>query len=127
MRPGPIATGQRLVGAAPIIAVDPLPSARERALSFGADLALDPAAPEFTGQVRAATNGRGLDFAFDSTGVPAVREQAASVLGLNGCLILVGITHTPLTISEGLTSNYLSKQVRDTTVASPSPSANWCN
>ncbi|CCK26123.1 dehydrogenase [Streptomyces davaonensis JCM 4913] len=102
----------RLVGAAPIIAVDPLPSARERALAFGADMALDPAAPDFADQVRAATGGRGLDFAFDCAGVPVVREQAASVLGLGGSLILVGITPHPLTISEGLTFNYLSKQVR---------------
>ncbi|MGW2698333.1 zinc-binding dehydrogenase, partial [Streptomyces sp. NPDC001296] len=102
----------RLVGAAPIIAVDPLPSARERALAFGADLALDPAAPDFADQVRAATGGRGLDFAFDCAGVPAVRDQAASVLGLGGSLILVGITPRPLTITEGLTFNYLQKQVR---------------
>ncbi|MEV6834661.1 zinc-binding dehydrogenase [Streptomyces sp. NPDC051133] len=102
----------RLAGAAPIIAVDPLPSARERALAFGADHALDPAAPDFADQVRAATEGRGLDFAFDCAGVPAVREQAASVLGLGGSLILVGITPRPLTITEGLTFNYLCKQVR---------------
>ncbi|MFE5035050.1 zinc-binding dehydrogenase [Streptomyces sp. NPDC056683] len=102
----------RLVGAAPIIAVDPLPSARERALAFGADFALDPAAPDFADQVRAATEGRGLDFAFDCAGVPAVREQAASVLGPGGSLILVGITPRPLTITEGLTFNYLQKQVR---------------
>ncbi|MFF4316169.1 zinc-binding dehydrogenase [Streptomyces sp. NPDC001507] len=102
----------RLVGAAPIIAVDPLPSARERALAFGADFALDPAAPDFADQVRAATDGRGLDFAFDCAGVPAVREQAASVLGPGGSLILVGITPRPLTITEGLTFNYLQKQVR---------------
>ncbi|MFE1983768.1 hypothetical protein [Streptomyces mirabilis] len=44
--------------------------------------------------------------------MPIVREQAASVLGLNGSLILVGITPQPLTISEGLTFNHLSKQVR---------------
>ncbi|MGW2034209.1 zinc-binding dehydrogenase [Streptomyces sp. NPDC001811] len=102
----------RLVGAAPIIAVDPLPGARERALAFGADLALDPAAPDFADRVRAATDGRGLDFAFDCAGVPAVRDQAASVLGLGGSLILVGITPRPLTITEGLTFNYLQKQVR---------------
>ncbi|MGQ5635715.1 MULTISPECIES: zinc-binding dehydrogenase [unclassified Streptomyces] len=102
----------RLVGAAPIIAVDPLPSARERALAFGADHALDPAAPDFADQIHAATGGRGLDFAFDCAGVPAVREQAASVLGLGGSLILVGITPRPLTITEGLTFNYMCKQVR---------------
>ncbi|MFD6995996.1 hypothetical protein ACFWA5_06880 [Streptomyces mirabilis] len=60
----------------------------------------------------AATGGRGLDFAFDCADVPIVREQAASVLGLNGSLILVGITPQPLTLSEGLTFNHLSKQVR---------------
>ncbi|MFD7607044.1 hypothetical protein ACFWAN_42620 [Streptomyces mirabilis] len=43
--------------------------------------------------------------------MPIVREQAASVLGLNGSLILVGITPQPLTIS-GLTFNHLSRQVR---------------
>jgi D-arabinose 1-dehydrogenase-like Zn-dependent alcohol dehydrogenase len=102
----------RLVGAAPIIAVDPLPSARERALAFGADLALDPAADDFADQVHTATAGRGLDFAFDCAGVPAVREQAAAVLGQHGALILVGITPQPLTITEGLTFNYLAKQVR---------------
>ncbi|MFE5082017.1 hypothetical protein [Streptomyces mirabilis] len=44
--------------------------------------------------------------------MPIVRKQAASVLGLNGSLILVGITPQLLTISEGLTFNHLSKQVR---------------
>ena len=33
-------------------------------------------APEFRDQVHAATNGRGLDHAFDFAGVQAVREQA---------------------------------------------------
>jgi threonine dehydrogenase-like Zn-dependent dehydrogenase len=102
----------RMVGAAPVIAIDPLPSARERALAFGADIALDPMADDFAERVLEATGGRGLDCAFDCAGVPAVREQAASVLGLKGSLILVGITPHPLTISEGLTFNYLSKQVR---------------
>ncbi|MEV6118437.1 zinc-binding dehydrogenase [Streptomyces sp. NPDC052109] len=109
----------RLVGAAPIIAVDPLPGARERALAFGADVALDPAAPDFAEQVRAATAGKGLDFAFDCAGVAPVREQAASVLGPGGCLILVGITPEPLTITEGLTFNYLQKQVRGHYGATP--------
>ncbi|WP_254705583.1 zinc-binding dehydrogenase [Streptomyces vilmorinianum] len=102
----------RLVGAAPVIAIDPLPGARSRALAFGADVARYPTAPDFADHVRAATGERGLDFAFDCAGVPAVREQAASVLGQGGALILVGITPTPLTITEGLTFNYLGKQVR---------------
>ena len=90
----------RLVGAAPIIAVDPLPAARERAIAFGADLALDPTAPEFADQVLAATNGRGLEHAFDFAGVQAVREQADAVLAPGGALVLVGLTPEPLTINR---------------------------
>ncbi|GAA0637617.1 zinc-binding dehydrogenase [Kutzneria viridogrisea] len=91
----------RFCGAAPIIAIDPLPGARERALRFGADLALDPTAEDFAEQVRAATQGRGLDYAFDFAGVSAVREQAAKVLGLGGALVLVGLTDAPLSVADG--------------------------
>jgi threonine dehydrogenase-like Zn-dependent dehydrogenase len=90
----------RLAGAAPIIAVDPLPAARERALAFGADLALDPTVPEFLDEVRRVTNGRGLDHAFDFAGVASVREQADAALAPGGGLVLVGLTPVPLTITN---------------------------
>jgi threonine dehydrogenase-like Zn-dependent dehydrogenase len=100
-----------MVGAAPVIAVDPLPGARDRALVFGADVALDPADPGFAEAMRQASGGRGLDYAFDFAGVPAVREQASSVLGDHGALVLVGLTAAPLTISESLTFSFMNKQV----------------
>lgn len=92
----------RLVGAAPIIAIDPLPSARERALAFGADVALDPGADDLLDQVRAVTGGQGLEFAFDFAGVGAVREQAVAALGLAGALVLVGLTPEPLTVPNNV-------------------------
>jgi D-arabinose 1-dehydrogenase-like Zn-dependent alcohol dehydrogenase len=49
----------RMVGAAPIIAIDPLPSARERALRLGADVALDPRAVDVVEEVRSAARPRG--------------------------------------------------------------------
>lgn len=82
----------RLAGAAPVIAVDPLAAARDRALDFGADLALDPADPGFAEAVAGATGGRGLDAAFDFAGVGAVRDQATGVLARGGVLVLVGLT-----------------------------------
>lgn len=91
----------RLAGAAPIIAVDPLPAARERALAFGADLALDPADPGFADAIIAATGGRGLDAAFDFAGVAPVRDQAAAVLARGGQLVLVGLTPDALTVTNG--------------------------
>jgi threonine dehydrogenase-like Zn-dependent dehydrogenase len=102
----------RPAGAAPVIAVDPLAGARERALAFGADLALDPADPGFAEAVGRATAGRGLDAAFDFAGVPAVREQAAAVLGRGGVLVLAGLTPKPLTITDGTRFSFLRNQVR---------------
>lgn len=90
----------RLVGAVPIIAIDPLPAARERALMFGADLALDPRAEDFLDQVKLATAGRGLDYAFDFAGVVAAREQAVTALAPSGALVLAGLTPEPLTITN---------------------------
>ncbi|GAB2996739.1 zinc-binding dehydrogenase [Amycolatopsis acidiphila] len=101
----------RMIGAVPIVAVDPLESARERALEFGADLALDPADPDLGKQVSAATGGAGLDTAFDMAGVPAVREQAVSCLGFGGKLVLVGLTPRPLTITDSIPLSFRRKQI----------------
>ncbi|MGW6909079.1 zinc-binding dehydrogenase [Streptomyces sp. NPDC054940] len=90
----------RAVGAFPIVAVDPSPAARERALASGADLALAPADDAFADKVRAVTGGAGLEVAFDFAGVDAVREQALSVLGRSGKLVLVGLSGTPVAITD---------------------------
>ncbi|MGV9427941.1 zinc-binding dehydrogenase [Streptomyces sp. NPDC003656] len=109
----------RLAGAAPIVAVDPLPGARKRALAFGADLALDPAAPDFAEAVLRATGGRGLDVALDFAGVPAVREQAATVLCRGGIMVLAGLTPHPLTITEGTRFSWNRNQIRGHYGSSP--------
>ncbi|WP_280383749.1 zinc-binding dehydrogenase [Nocardia wallacei] len=102
----------RLVGAAPIIAVDPLPAARQRALELGADLAFDPAEPDLRGKIYAATDGTGLAAAFDFAGVEAVREQAVVCLGPAGRLVLVGLTDKPITITGGTAFSFFQQQLR---------------
>ncbi|MFE1202470.1 zinc-binding dehydrogenase [Streptomyces sp. NPDC058762] len=101
----------RAIGACPVVAVDPNPVARERALAAGADLALDSADPELRQTVRAATGGAGLAAAFDFAGVPQVREQAVSVLAPKGRLVLVGLTDKPLTVTDGTRFSYLQQRV----------------
>ncbi|MCM0677347.1 zinc-binding dehydrogenase [Micromonospora phytophila] len=101
----------RLVGAAPVIAVEPLPAARERALTLGADAALDPADTAFRDAVLELTGGRGLDVAFDFAGVTAVREQALTVLGRRGRLVLAGIANKPVTIASDSPFNYFQQAV----------------
>lgn len=92
----------RIVGAAPIVAVDPLEAARDRALAFGADFAFDPADPHFGEQIAAVTGGAGLDVAYDMAGVGAVREQAVRCLARDGRLVLVGLTPEPLTLPNSI-------------------------
>lgn len=90
----------RAIGACPIIAVDPSPAARERALAFGADIALDSADPDLRSVIRSATGGLGLEFAFDFAGVTPVREQAIRQLAPGGKLVLVGLSGKPITIED---------------------------
>ncbi|NMO20531.1 alcohol dehydrogenase catalytic domain-containing protein [Pyxidicoccus fallax] len=101
----------RAIGAAPIIAIDPLEPARTRALEFGADLALDAMAPDVRERIKAITGGRMLDVAFDMAGVAPVREQALRCLGPGGRLVLVGLTPAPLTIGDSIGFSYRQQKL----------------
>lgn len=68
--PSAVSAGQRVL-------------ARQRAIDYGADLAVDPAA-DCVAQILAAVGGGGLDFAFDFAGAPAAREQALASLSRRG-------------------------------------------
>lgn len=92
----------RMIGAAPIVALDPLPEARERALRAGADVAIDPRLDDAVAQVRAVTGGVGLDAAFDVVGSPAIIAQAETCLAGRGRLVMVGISAEPTTLGPGL-------------------------
>jgi threonine dehydrogenase-like Zn-dependent dehydrogenase len=92
----------RLVDAAPILAFDPLPSARERALAVGADVALDPRGGDVVERVRELTDGRMLDVAVDLVGSNDVLAQAASCLGRFGRCVMVGLSLDPVQLGPGL-------------------------
>jgi threonine dehydrogenase-like Zn-dependent dehydrogenase len=80
----------RMLGAAPVVAIDPRPAARERALALGADAALDPAAASFAGDLRAANGGRFLDLALHMADGGAAYQQVVASLAPEGRAVLVG-------------------------------------
>lgn len=82
----------RLVGAAPIVAVDINPAVRERALELGADYAVDSRADELHDRIAEITAGRGLDVAFDAVGLKVTFEQALNNLTVGGRLVGVGMS-----------------------------------
>ncbi|MEU8359874.1 zinc-binding dehydrogenase [Nonomuraea sp. NPDC048882] len=102
----------RLIGAAPVIAVDPLPAARLRGIDAGADAVLDPADPRLRDIVSAMTGGLGLDAAFDFAGVAHAREQAMLLLGQGGRLIVAGLANEPLTVPNDIALAYFGQSVR---------------
>lgn len=92
----------RLVGAAPIIAVDINAAVRRRALELGADYALDSRDDTLHEAIRDITAGRGLDVAFDAVGLKVTFEQALDQLTVGGRLVSVGMS--PQEPSVGPTS-----------------------
>jgi 2-desacetyl-2-hydroxyethyl bacteriochlorophyllide A dehydrogenase len=91
----------RLMGAAPIVALDPLEDARKRALAAGADVALDPRDEPAVLAVRAATGGLGVDVALDVVGSVAVLQQAEQCLARRGRMVMVGMSMEPTNLGPG--------------------------
>jgi aryl-alcohol dehydrogenase len=90
--------GGRIQGCATIILVEPHAARRALALEFGATHVIDPAeAPDLAAAVRAILPG-GVDYAFDTTGLPVVHAAIMASLAPKGVVGLVGIAPpgTPL-------------------------------
>lgn len=83
-------------GLATIIVVEPMASRRELALELGATHAIDPTDGSIAEQVRALTPA-GVDFVIDTTGVPAVIQDAFGALAHRGQIGLIGMPADPET------------------------------
>jgi aryl-alcohol dehydrogenase len=77
-------------GCSRIVVSDPLPQRRALALALGATQAIDPVDPSIGSVAQAVLReGPGVDFALDTTGLPAVIREAAAALRQRGVLGLV--------------------------------------
>ncbi|MGL4304747.1 MAG: zinc-binding dehydrogenase, partial [Mycobacteriaceae bacterium] len=75
--------------AAVIVAIDPVPNKRELALSLGATHACSP--EDAATVVAAATNGLGVQYAFEAAGVVPAMEQAFTLTAKGGTMVSVGL------------------------------------
>jgi D-arabinose 1-dehydrogenase-like Zn-dependent alcohol dehydrogenase len=101
----------RLVGAAPIIAVDINETVRGRALELGADHAFDSRDPDISDRISEVTAGRGLDVAFDAVGLKVTFEQALGCLTVGGRLVGVGMSAESPTVGPTSFFGLTKKQV----------------
>jgi D-arabinose 1-dehydrogenase-like Zn-dependent alcohol dehydrogenase len=81
----------RMMGAGFIAALDTQAQARERAIEFGADLAIDPAEQPHPGRAIRAHFGRGVDLALEFVGRPETVETTLRCLDTGGRAVLVGV------------------------------------
>jgi len=81
----------KAAGAVPIIAVDPSPEKRAKALSFGADYALNPYAEDFAETAKKLTSG-GAKVGIEVTGVGAGLNGILDCMARFGRVALLGCT-----------------------------------
>jgi len=81
----------RLVGATKIIASDILPHRLDAAKSLGANHAVLAASGSEVEEIRAATQGRGVDVAFEAAGKQGAVDAAVGAVRPGGKVILAGI------------------------------------
>jgi S-(hydroxymethyl)glutathione dehydrogenase/alcohol dehydrogenase len=98
-----VVQGARLAGAARIIAIDRRPTAMQRAVALGATHTLKPAADDAPGEqlaaaVRALTDGRGADHAFEATGVAALAFLPLKLCRHGGNAVQLSGAHGPVSV-----------------------------
>ncbi|MFW0873046.1 NAD(P)-dependent alcohol dehydrogenase [Rhodococcoides corynebacterioides] len=80
----------RIAGCTTVIAVDLHDSRLELAETIGATHTVNGRTDDVVERIADITGGAGLNFALDTTAVPAVLQQAAASLGIGGTVALVG-------------------------------------
>jgi threonine dehydrogenase-like Zn-dependent dehydrogenase len=90
---GPVGLSAAMVaktsGAKTIVA-DPLPARRERALNYGADIVLDPSAPDYYEQLLKVTDGRGPSVIVEASGNDKAIQSIFDVAGHSCHVNLIG-------------------------------------
>lgn len=89
----------RLAGASRIVAIDIVPEKLELALKLGADEAIEGHNANVSHKIVDAI-GKQPEVAIDLTGVPSVQGEAINTVGKRGRVVLVGISHKGLNLSE---------------------------
>lgn len=78
------------VGATTIIAIDIVDSRLATAKDLGATHMINSGSMDVAAEVAQITHEQGVDYALDTTGIPAVLRQGADILGTGGTVALVG-------------------------------------
>jgi len=85
-----VVQGARVAGAARIVASDPVSARRKMAEHLGATYVVDPGAVDVLAATGEATDGVGVDYAFEAAGVTDLQAVAIEATRAGGTTVLVG-------------------------------------
>lgn len=98
-----------------IIGVDIHDARLDLARELGATHTINSANQDVAAEIERITGGRGLNYALDTTAIPAVMQQAAEALGKRGELVAVGAaapgTEVPFEVGNSLLKGWTFKTV----------------
>jgi S-(hydroxymethyl)mycothiol dehydrogenase len=83
--------GAKIAGATQIIAVDIDPKKLEWAKDFGATHTVNASEGDPVAQIKALTDGNGVNYSFEAVGSPKTLEQALLCRDLAGTCVLIGV------------------------------------
>jgi S-(hydroxymethyl)glutathione dehydrogenase/alcohol dehydrogenase len=89
-----VVQGARMAHCEKIIAIDTRLKPLELARSFGATETVDASLEDIAKRVREITDGRGVDYVFDTVGAPETIQQAIALARKGGTVILTGLSRT---------------------------------
>jgi propanol-preferring alcohol dehydrogenase len=89
----------RLLTPAGVVVADLAADKREAALALGADVVVDPGAPDAAERIRDATHGEGAAAVVDLVGTEPTLALAAASLGFKGELVIVGLGNGAVPVS----------------------------
>jgi len=113
--------GARTVGAGKIIAVDIQDMKLKKAREFGADYTINSSAEDPVKKILEITEGLGVDYAFEVTGIPKVMEQAFESIRIGGTAVIIGVAPAGAKISIDAMSLLYGRKIVGSTVGSVRP------
>lgn len=85
-----------------VILSEPMKERREKALTLGADIVLDPMSVDAVSEVKRITGGMGAKVVFDTTAVPALALQALECTAVCGTVVMFSSLHPNLPVEVNL-------------------------
>ena len=107
-----VVMGAHLAGAVPLMAIDTVSARAGVATALGATHFLTTG-PETVSAICNLTEGRGADYVFDATGVPAVQEECLDAVRPGGTVVLAGLA--PMGSNTNLPGAVITRQEKTVT------------